>query len=105
MIKYSKVEGYKTLGEVGVFTHIYQWVEDVNENPIVIIINAYEGKPKVFKGYIYNKTKQYKSIPVKDNELLDIESYVDKIEQMDFRDFIKDTILDNELYNSFEPVV
>jgi response regulator RpfG family c-di-GMP phosphodiesterase len=105
LIKYANIDGYTNLGEVQMFSHLYQWIEKVNESPKVILITAYEEKQKVFKGYIYTKSKQYKSIPIDMNELKEVKNLVGKIEQVDFKEFIVDTLLDNEYYNSFQLIV
>jgi hypothetical protein len=105
LIKYININGYNNLGEVGLFSHLYEWIEKVDENPKVILINAYEGKPKVFKGYIYTKSNQYKSVPVETNELQEVINLVGEVEQKDFKEFIVSTLLDNEYYNSFQLIV
>lgn len=34
MIKYATIEGYRNIGEIQIFSHVYQFVENVEENPM-----------------------------------------------------------------------
>lgn len=97
MIKYAEINGYKNLGECGMFTHLYEWIEKDKETPLVIIVHAYECKPKVFKGYIFNEIEKFQDVPVIDGELSEVEKFVgEKIEQCSFTDFIKGTLLEED---------
>lgn len=78
MIKYAEIKGYKNLGEVA--HHLYQWMEDTEEDMTVILVRAYDTESKVFKGKIYNSTDQYVSLPILENELDDVESIIGKCE-------------------------
>ena len=102
MVKYSKIKGYITNGAIEIFSHLYQWVEEAKDNPIIILIHAYDGEPTIFKGYIYNKTKQYKPVDILDKELEDVEICVGKLKVLEFKEFIANTLLDSEFYHSFE---
>jgi len=96
MIKYANLEGYKNLGEIKMFSHLYQFIEVDKDRPMVILIHAYEDDTKIFKGYLYNLTLTYNSIPITDKELNILEAYIGKATQVELPDFIKGTILENQ---------
>lgn len=100
MIKYATIDGYKNFGEISMFSHLYQFMQENKETPMTILIHAYECKPKVFKGYIFNKDKTYRSIPLENSEKKTIDNYVGDSEQVEFNEFIKGTIAE-EYYSCF----
>jgi hypothetical protein len=102
MIKYVDISGYKNLGETQPFSHLYQFMEIGKETPATIIVHAYECDTKIFKGYVFNKTKTYKSVQLTEDELRAIEQATSKAEQIDFPEFIKGTIAE-EYYKEFKP--
>ena len=94
MIKYAEIDGYKNLGEIEMLSHLYQFIEKDKPEPMVILIHAYESETRIFKGYLYNSTKTYRSVPLEDTEKAIIEIYTGKAEQVDFDKFIVGTILE-----------
>ena len=102
MIKYVDIDGYKNLGEVQLFSHLYQFIETEKDTPMTILVHAYECDTKIFKGYVFDKTKTYKSVRLTEGELETIEGATGKAEQTDFPEFIKGTIAE-EYYKEFKP--
>ena len=101
MIKYVDISGYTNLGEVQMFSHLYQFMEKDKEIPMTILVHAYECGTKIFKGYVFNKTATYKSVPLTEEELSKIEWATGKVEQLDFKDFIVGTIAE-DCYKDFK---
>jgi hypothetical protein len=95
MIKYAEIDGYENLGELQMFSHLYQFIEKDKETPMIILIHAYECDTKVFKGYVFNETQTYNSIPLNNNEIEEIEKYTGKLEQVQFIKFIMGTIVED----------
>jgi hypothetical protein len=95
MLKYAEIKGYNLYGEVS--HHIYQWMEKVTEvAPKVIIINAYEGPAKLFKGFLFLKTLQYESVPVIEGELENAIKLIGEVEIIeDFNVFNEGTSLES----------
>lgn len=91
MIKYAEIEGYRNIGEINSFSHLYQFIENVEENPKIILIQAYECDAKVFKGFLYNNSKTFINIDLLDNEIEEIEKYCGDATQIDFDELIKET--------------
>jgi hypothetical protein len=94
MIKYADVKGYKNLGEIQLFSHLYQFIELDNDTPMIILVHAYECDTQIFKGYVFNNTNTYKSIPLTNEELISIETYTGKANQINFDKFIIGTIIE-----------
>ena len=101
MIKYAEIEGYRNLGEIQMFSHVYHFMENVEENPKIILIHAYEGDTKVFKGFLYNNSGTFKSVELLENETKKIENYCWKVTQVDFDEIIKETEF-ADLYKDFK---
>ena len=101
MIKYAEIEGYRNLGEIQMFSHVYQFIENVEENPKIILIHAYVGETKVFKGFLYDNSKTFKSVKLLDNEIEEIEKYCGDATQIDFDEIIKETEF-ADLYKDFK---
>ena len=99
MIKYANIKGYTNIGEVQLFSHLYQFREENKELPKIILIRAYDGDIKIFKGYIFDKTKTYESIPLIDLELSEIEKYTGHAKQFDFNEFIIGTVIEDYYKN------
>lgn len=70
MIKYAKIEGYIPMGETYMMSHVYQWREDVDELPIMILVRAYDTETKMWTGLLLNNTKEiiYKDIDIKTDD-------------------------------------
>ena len=101
MIKYATIEGYRNIGEIQIFSHVYQFVENVEENPKIILIHAYESETKVFKGFLYNNSGTFKSVDLLETEIKEIENYCGKLTQLDFDEVIKETEF-ADLYKNFK---
>ena len=101
MIIYAEIEGYRNLGEIQMFSHVYQFIENVEENPKIILIHAYVGETKVFKGFLYDNSKTFKSVNLLDNEIEEIEKYCGDATQIDFDEIIKETEF-ADLYKDFK---
>ena len=90
MIKYTNIKGYLNRGEIYPFAHYYQFIQECVETPMIILIHAYECEPRAFKGYLFNTTKTFKSIPMTNEEFDAIEQATGKLTQVDFDELIKD---------------
>lgn len=102
MIKYATINGYDNYGEVELYSHIYQFLEQNIGDKKTILIHGYDISPaKVFKGYIYMKNKTYKSIAMTDEERKTIEQYVGEFNQLGFLDFIQGSSFE-EFYQDFK---
>lgn len=101
MIKYAEIDGYKNIGEIGIMSHVYQLIEIDKREPMIILIHAYEGPTKAFKGYLYNKTKKYKSVDLTKEEQKEIERFTGKLEQVDFISLIEKTVIE-KIYADYE---
>lgn len=104
MIKYTELEGYKNLGEVEIFSHVYQFIECKNGNrsPMIMLINAFETN-KVFKGYLFMGKNTYSSVPLTEKEKETLEGVIGKVTEVNFMEFTKGTILEGG-YDSFKEV-
>lgn len=91
MIKYAKLDGYNNRGEVQMFSHVYEFVEINKNEPIIILIHAYSAPNIIFKGYLYERTKTFKSVPLLDSERKVIEECVGAVTQCPFNEFINIT--------------
>lgn len=89
MIKYTNVNGYSNRGEIYPLTHYYQFMQEGVDSPMTILVHAYECEAKAFKGYLYNLTKTFKSIPMTNEEIGAIEKVTGKLTQIDFNEIIK----------------
>lgn len=89
MIKYTNIKGYSNRGEIYPFAHYYQFMQEGVETPMIILVHAYECETKVFKGYLFNKTKTFKSAPMTDEEIKAIEQATGKLTQVDFDEIIR----------------
>ncbi len=106
MIKFMKLEGYVNIGEIQLFSHVYQLYEENKNEPILILINAYnteKNENKVFKGFVYEKSKQYKCVKLSDNEIDEIKKYIGGFREVDLEIFVKDTVLCNSI-NNFQKI-
>jgi len=95
LIKYAKINGYQNLGETGLVTHYYQFIEVNKDIRRIILIHTYEQPTQVFKGYLYEKSRTYKIDKLNDNERATIEMYCGKVTEVSFNDLIKDGILED----------
>ena len=91
MIKYAERKDYKNVGEIQMFSHVYQFFENVEENPKIILIHAYDCDTKVFKGFLYDKSKTFINVDLLENETKKIEGYCGRVTQVGFDEFIKET--------------
>ena len=103
MIKYAEIKDYKNVGEIQMFSHVYQFIENVEENPKIILIHAYAGDTKVFKGFLYNNSKTFINVDLSEEEIKLIEGYCGKVTQVGFDEFIKETEF-ADLYKDFRKV-
>ena len=55
MIKYVNIKGYINRGEIYPFSHYYQFIQNNDDTPIIILVHAYECETKVFKGYLFTE--------------------------------------------------
>lgn len=89
MIKYVSIEGYTNRGELYPFSHYYKFIQNNSDSPIIILVRAYEYATEVFKGYLFNSNKTFKSVPMTDDEIREIEQVTGKLTQVSFQDVIK----------------
>ena len=102
MIKYADIEGYKNLGEVMMFSHLYQFMESNSKPPKTILIHGYDISPaRVFKGFVFKNTKTYSSVKLTDIEKTELEKYVGEIQQVDFPEFARGHNM-LELYQEYQ---
>lgn len=88
MIKYAEIEGFANRGEISPFSHLYQFMEKGKEMPATILIHGYDLCPaKVFKGYVFNKTKTCFAVALTEEEKAVLQKWVGTIEQVSFSDF------------------
>lgn len=88
MIKYANIENYIYAGEV--LPHVYQWRENIKILPTLILINAYTGEPKIFKGKVFNLDKTYTPVKINENELKEVEDIIGSPKvYTDFNEFMK----------------
>jgi hypothetical protein len=100
MIKYLELADYINLGEIQTFSHVYQFMERNKSNPITILINAYVPDAKIFKGRVWNKSKSFEKIELSKDEKATIEHYTGNLNEVNFPDFIKNTVIE-EPYSNF----
>ena len=102
MLKYTNIGNFKPIGEIGeMFSHIYQFVENKKENPSIILINGFVEEQKVFKGKLYNNSKKFIIEKLETDEIKQIEQVIGSFKEVNFKDFIKNTIFDNEDFNCY----
>lgn len=102
MLKYTKIGNFEPVGEIGgMFSHIYQFVENIKENPSIILINGFVEEQKVFKGKLYNNSKKFIIEKLKTDEIKQVEQIIGSFKEVDFKEFIKNTIFDNEDLNCY----
>lgn len=99
MIKYAEIKGYDNLGEIQMFSHLYQFMEKGKEIPMTILVHAYECDTQIFKGYLFNNTRSYESVPITEDELNEIQKYTGTAKQVDFKEIIVGTILEDDYKN------
>jgi hypothetical protein len=88
MIKYAEIDGYANCGEAAPFSHLYQFMENGKETPMTILIHGYDICPaKVFKGYVFNKTRTHSSASLTEDEKTVLQQYIGEIEQVGFSEF------------------
>ena len=102
MIKYVDLPGYQNVGELALFSHLYEFIEPLEKEPRkLILVHAYEVYPaKVFKGYVLDETRTYESIPLTAEEKSKIEPATGDVTQVDFKELIKGTIAE-EYYKEY----
>ena len=64
---------------------------------MVIVLHAYEGKAKAFKGYLFHAERTFESIPLTAKERTALEPYVGEIEQCDLDVVVAGTELEWEI--------
>lgn len=94
MLKYLEIPGYSTIGELQYFSHVYQWIEATSDSPSIILVKAYEGQQKAFKGKVFHRTDTYMTLALTEAEKTAIESVIGS--------FIETTILDVVSGTEFE---
>lgn len=101
MIKYMELPGYHNCGEVELFSHVYQFVSkthvECTNYPAVIIIHAYEGATKAFKGVLLRGSRRYMTLPLTDAELEALKPYVGEIQQLDIAEVLAGTTFEAEI--------
>lgn len=100
MIKYVNINGYSNRGEIYPFSHYYQFIQNNADTPIIILVHAYECNAEVFKGYLFNNNKTFKSIPMTEDEIKEIEWVTGKLTQVEFDEVIKGSDFETA-YNDF----
>lgn len=103
MIKYIDIPGFTNFQEVIMLSHLYQSMEKNKETPMTILVHAYECDTKIFKGYVFSKTKTYENVSLTNDELKAIERAIGKAEQVSFIEVIKDSIAE-EAYKDFTEI-
>lgn len=84
MIKYCELEGYTNLGEVAMFSHLYQFIEIGVDISQIILIHAYDITPAiVFKGYLYEQTQEWKRVELTNDETVKIKKFIGDFKQVD----------------------
>lgn len=96
MIKYLNIENYKNIGEIGMFSHIYQFVEQNKESPMVILVNTYDGNNNIFKGYLFLESKTFSGVKLTEYEKNKIEEYTGELDEISFDKLINNTIYKEE---------
>lgn len=98
MIKYLTITGYENCGELGMFSHIYEFIGK-DENHIVLLIRAFDvSKAKVFKGRLLTKTKQYESrFPLTEEEKTSLENIIGEIQECNPMQVTEGSPLEKEL--------
>ena len=104
MIKYVNIKGYINRGEIYPFSHYYQFIQNNDDAPIIILVHAYECETKVFKGYLFTNNKTFKSVPMVDEEIKEIEFATGKLTQVDFDEIIKESEFE-ENYSDFSKII
>lgn len=92
------------MGEIQLFSHLYQFVEQNTETPMVILIQAYDiPTAKVFKGYLFGKSETYKNIELSEDEIQILKEYVGEFKNVGFNEFISNTALE-DYHKNFEEI-
>lgn len=99
MIKYIELKGYVNRGEVGMFSHVYQFIEKDTDTPMVIIIKAYDGNTKVFKGYLFMKNNTFEKVLLTEEEIIILEPCIGKINQKDIKEVLRGTDFEAQFEN------
>lgn len=97
MIKYVDLPGYKNLGELGMFSHFYQFMQSGAETPITILLHAYEGDIKAFKGYLLHANKTFQSVPITPEERSTLEPFVGTITQVNLDELVAGSVFQGGL--------
>ena len=66
------------------------------------INSFYSEEQKVFKGKLYNESKTFIIEKLEDDEIKHIEQIMGGFKEVDFKDFIKNTLFDNEEFNLYK---
>ena len=97
MIKYADIRGYDNCGELSMFTHFYQLIQKDVEIPMIIILHAYEGETKAFKGYLLTRKKTFENVPLLSEERKAFEPYVGEITQVDLDVLLSGSVFEGEI--------
>jgi hypothetical protein len=92
MIKYHELEGYKNCGEIGMFSHVYEFWQ-IKEPHRIILIRAFDVPvASVYKGVLLSDGRQYeKSQQLTYDEKESLEYLLGEIKECRFQDIFSGT--------------
>ena len=96
MIKYVNIPNYTKFREAGTGSHFYQSFEETEVPFQTILVHAYECHTKIFKGYLFSGDKKFVSVPLLDEEKKLIEEATGEAIQLNFMEFVKGTIVEDQ---------
>jgi len=106
MIKYIDLKQYTAIGECGMFSHLYQWMETGVLDPLkrhLILVRAFDVEAMIWIGKLWNDTTPKKiincNIKVDYKELTDFLGNIKLIYH--FKDFIKGHAYE-DMFKDFE---
>lgn len=97
MIKYAELPGYRNCGELIPFSHFYQFIQNGADTPVTIVLHAYEGETKAFKGYLFHKKKTFENLPLTTEERKALNHFVGKITQVDLDELLSGSDFEKEI--------
>lgn len=97
MIKYAELPGYHNCGELIPFSHFYQFMQMGTDTPVIIVLHAYEGETKAFKGYLFHKKKTFENVPLTTEERKALNNFVGEITQVDLDELFSGSDFEKEI--------